>query len=449
MYVIIIGAGEVGSYLATILVEEGHDVAIIEVNSRRAQELDGRLDGLVVQGSGLNKKTLEVAGIRRANLVLAVTEVDEVNLVACMTARKFGKDPMTIARVRDFQYLSEDSAMSAEELGLSLIVSPEHALAEAVMKLLSYDGSGDIHYMCDGQIALLELPITEESPMAQEPLSKLGDVLPKQSLVVAISDQEGLKIPDGSYVIGSDSRAHIVSTPDVLDELWILSGKPWHHVRHVLIIGCGNIGFYLAQQLEKKGFRPTIVEADADRAKEVSSQLKRSMVLLGDGTDPEILKERLEEKADAVVVLLPDDEKAMLVGLFAKQLGAHKVIVRNDKLAYAPIGHKMGLDALLSPKHTVADSILRFVRRGRIASAHMLGDHEAEILEIEVPEKAPTHLVDGPISDLSIPCNALIGAIIRKDKVRIPRGSDRLRPGDHLLVVGKPQDSKAITTFFS
>lgn len=444
MYVVIVGAGEVGTYLARILVAEGHDVAIIEQNERLARQLEGELDALVVQGSGVSRNVLQMAGVRRADLVISVTEVDEVNLVACMIAARLGDKPRTVARVRAVEHYREGSLRS-DDLGLGMLVGPEKAVADQVFRQLRFEGAGEIRHLANGRIVLLELPLSSDSPLVHESLSELGDVFPTPSLVAAIYGSDGLRIPRGDDVLKADERADILTTPDNVDEFLILSGKPWHHVRHVLIIGCGTIGFSLARELEAQRQYPTIIELDRERAEWLSKKLTKSIVLHGDGTDPALLREQLEEAADAVVVLLEDDEKAVLVGLFAKHLGAKKVIARSDKLAYAPIAHKLGIDTLISPRRAVANSILRFVRRGGIASSHMLGDHEGEIMELTVPAE-PKHraLIERPLKELTFPDGALVGGVLRGDQVLIPDGETRFQPGDSLLVIALPHAVDAV-----
>lgn len=438
MYIIIVGAGEVGSYLARILLEEQHDVAIIESNEKLARELDSTMDALVVHGTGVSQQAFRQAGIEKADLVLAVTHTDEVNLIACMTAHKCTQRARTVARVRHAEYLAGDSSLSAEELGLNLLVGPERAVASEVVNLLTYEGSGEMHHMADGRLVLLELPLAHDSPLIHEPLVALRDVLPTPSLVVGVSGPKGFRIPRGDDIIASEERAYILTVPENSDEFWILSGKPWHHVRHVLIIGCGNIGLHLAQKLEAQKLYPTIIELDHERANWVSQRLTKSIVLCGDGTDPDFLREQLEERADAVVVLLEDDEKAVLVGLFAKHLGAKKVIVRSDKPAYNHICHKLGVDALISPKRAVANEILRFVRRGRVAAAHMLGDHEGEILEFRVPDDPEHRLVGKKVRDMHFPAGIMLGAVVHEDRVTIVSGDTVLEPNDEILVVSLP-----------
>lgn len=440
MYIVIVGAGEVGSYLARILSEEQHDVAIIESDERLAREMDSALDALVVHGSGVSKESLEQAGIRRAKVFIAVTQVDEVNLIACMTAAKYGTQLMTVARVREAQYLTGVGHLSAQELGLSLLVGPERAVADKVVELLGYEGAGEIRYLCDQRIVLLELPLSDDSPLVHETLAEVADALPQPGLVAGVLGSQGFRIPRGDSHLRADERAEVLTTPDNIDEYLILSGKPWHHVRHVLIVGCGTIGYQLAKRLESQRLYPTIVENDLERANWVAKHLTKSIVLHGDGTDPEFLREQLDEYADAVVVLMDDDEKAVLVGLFAKQLGAKKVLVRADKLAYATIAHKMGIDALISPRREVANAILRFVRRGRVATTQMLGDHEGELIDIRVPSEPKNKLIiEKPLKELDLPADSLVGVVIRGGNVFIADGDTILAPGDELLVVALPQ----------
>ncbi|MCG5051938.1 MAG: Trk system potassium transporter TrkA [Myxococcales bacterium] len=435
MYIVIVGAGEVGQYLARIFVEEQHDVAIVEQDEKLARELESSLDALVVHGSGVNFRTLEKARVKRADLVLAVTQVDEVNLVACMTAAKMSR-ARTVARVREVGYLGGDRSLTARELGIGLVVGPERAVAEQVVEFLNFDGAGQFWDLFGKNLRLIELPLAEDSPFIHESLAQLSEVMPSPSLVAAVAGRGGLRIPRGDDRIKQGERAYVLTVPRNVEEFLILSGKPWHHVRHVLIIGCGNIGFYLAQELERRNLFPTIIELDRERADFVSRNLAKSIVLQGDGTDPDLLREQLEERADAVVVLIEDNEKALVAGLMARHLGAKKIIVRCDKRAYEPLGRDMGIDALISPRRAVADAILQFVHRGKVQRSHMLGDHDGEIMDFKIPEHPRNkEIVDKPLRELDFPQGAILGAVCRGDQVLIADGNTKLQPGDEVLVV--------------
>ena len=440
MHVIVVGAGEVGSYVARILVEETHDVSVIESDERLARDMDSSLDALVIHGSGMNKEVLVRAGVERADLFIAVTQVDEVNLIACMTAKKFGCPAKTIARVRDVDYLAGVSALSREDMGINLLVSPEWSVAERIVSLLKFKGTGEMKELVGGRLVLLELSLEDDSPLLNVPLANLSDVLPTDSLVAAIYGNAGVRIPDGLDMVKPKERIDIITTPESIQEMLILSGRAWHDVKHVLIIGCGTIGLHLATELESLGVYPTIIEIDPERAKSVSQKLARSMVLQGDGTDTNFLTEQLQETADAVVVLLEDDNEALLTGLFAKHLGARKVLVRAGDLAYAPIANAAGIDALLSPRRSLANCILQFVRRGHVEEAVMLGDNEGEVLEIEISEDlAGSKITESALCQLDFPEGALVGAVVRDEKAFIARGDTILKPGDRVLVVAKSE----------
>ncbi len=444
MYVIIVGAGEVGRYLTHILVDEGHDVATIEANESVARKLESEQDCLVVHGSGVNPEVLSQAGIAKADLFIAVTQVDEVNLVSAMIAGRLGKSPTTVARVRELEHY-QGGNMQGEDMGLSLLIGPEQSVAKQVVGQLSFEGAGEIRTLAQGRLVLLELPLSADSPLCHESLAELASTFPEPSLVAGIIGKDGLRIPRGGDTLEPDERAEILTSPENIDEFIILSGKPWHHVRHVLIIGGGSIGYRLAKELEAQRLYPTIIEKDQERAEWLSRKLSKSIVLLGDGTDPQLLKEQFEEVADAVVVLMSDDEKAVLIGLMAKHLGAKKVVVRSDKLDYAPIAHKMGIDSLISPRRALANHILSFVRRGRVSRAHMLGDHEGEVLEFEVPANPENpRLVREPLKDLDFPQGSLVGGVIRGDHVFVAGGDTVFKEGDTLLVVALPSATVAL-----
>jgi trk system potassium uptake protein TrkA len=441
MYVVIVGAGEVGSYVARILVDEGHDVAVIEIDDDLTRRLDATLNALVVHGSGVHPDALKRAGIERADLLLAVTAVDEVNLIASMTARKHGKKGLrAVARIHQSPDVAGELSLSPEDLGLDALISPEHALTVATMDALRFAGSGEMREMGHGKLVLVGMDLAADSPLVHDTLADVRNDFPGEFLVVAAQGRDGIRIPTGADRLTPDDRAFILTVPENLTELVILSGQPWHHVRRVLIVGCGSTGLALARELEEQNLAPTVIERDLERAELVASLLPRSVVLHGDGSDPELLRARIEEdRIDTVVVLLEEPEKSLLIGVFATSLGASKVIVRCDEAAYIPLANRLGVDAVISPKRAMADAILRYVRRGDVESTLLLGEHEAEVLHLKVPERpALPGLVTQPLKDLPFPKDTLVGAVIRGTEVIIGSGETVLRPGDELFVVSRP-----------
>lgn len=441
MYVILIGAGEVGSYLAGILVEGGHDVAVIELDESLARQLDERLDALVVTGSGLTHEAMARAGIRHADLVLGVTAVDEVNLISCMVARRANPLVRTVARVRGEQYYAaENPTLLARDLGLDLLMSPERAVADEVLELVQYAGPGEIRRLADDRLVLMGMRLARDSPLVKGPLAELRADLPGQSLIVAVEGNNGFRIPRGADRMDADERAYILTIPEHVRTFVALSGVAWSPIEHVLIVGCGNIGFAVVRELEERGIRPVVLDRNEERAQWVAANVRGSLVIHGDATDLDLLRERIEEDCiDAAAVLMDDDEKSLVIGLFAKSLGAKKIICRCDNLAYGPLASRLGVDAVVAPKRAVANAILRHVRRGKVESTVVLGNHEAEIVHFRVPDR-PQHedLITRPLKALPSPRDALVGAVVRKGDVFVPTGDTILQPGDSLLVAMLP-----------
>ncbi|MFT4569227.1 MAG: trk system potassium uptake protein TrkA [Hyphomicrobiaceae bacterium] len=436
MHIIIIGAGEVGCYLAEILIEEHHDVCIVEQDEKLARELDDRLDAQIVHGTGVSREALFRAGINKADLLLAVTQVDEVNLVAAMTAERMHSKCATVARVRDRRYLFGNDALQTDEYGVDLLIGPEQAVADQVVQLLQYEGPGQISRISDGKVTLLELPVMPHSTLVYATLEELTAELPDQSRIAAILGSEGLRLATPQDRLNVGERLFVLCAPERMHAFLTLAGIEEHQVHRVLIIGGGEIGFAVSRVLQRLKFDITLAEIDAERAEQIAAKLTRTTVILGDGTDPTLMNEQLRDGQDAVVVLLDDDEKSLLAGIMAKHLGARKVVARVDKRAYAPLAHKLGVDALISPRRAVADSILRFVRRGHITSTTMLGDHQGELIDFRISKKPKKEISGVPIGDLKLPAGSTIGVIVRGDQVILPcSADDTIQPEDHVFVV--------------
>ena len=441
MYVIIIGGGEVGSFIAQVLTEEAHEVVVVDPDDGVVQRLQS-LDAIAIQGSGVSPPVLQRAGVDRADLFLAVTPIDEINLVACMIARKHGRAGMrTVAKVKQSHYVGGGAAFSADDLdAVDELVHTERAMASIAMDMLRYAGSGELRELARGKLVLVGMLLGADSPLVQETLAAIRADLPAQSLVVAVQGSDGVRIPTGTDRLEPDERAYVLTLPKHLTELTILSGQPWYRVNRVLLIGVGNTGLTLAHELEGKGFAPTCLEQDHERAELVAAQLPKSTVLHGDASDPDLLKRTIhDEHVDAVVVLLKDPERSLLLGVFAKSLGAKKVIVRCDKPEYAHLATKIGVDAIISKKRAVANAVLRYVSRGRVESTLLLGEHDVEVIDFRIADvPARGEVTTRPLKDLGFPEGALIGAIVRGDRAFIASGDTVLEPKDEVLVVCKP-----------
>lgn len=447
MYVVIIGAGEVGSYVARVLVEEEHEVAIVEMDEELARRLDASMNALVVQGSGVNPAVLREAGIEQADLLLAVTATDEVNLIACMTGRKHGgRDLRAVARVRWSWHGEKDPALSAADLGLDALISPRQEVATEAVNVLRFAGSGEIWELVEDKVVLVGMSLSEDSPLVHDTLAGVRRDFSEDFLVVAVQGQEGVRIPSGEDRLQVDERAFVLTLSENVTELAILSGQPWSYVRRIMIVGCGNTGLAVATALEGRKTACTIIEADRDRAEYIAGLLPNSLVIHGDGSNPEFLQKQIEEsRSDAVVVLLKNPEESLLIGIFARSLGAKKVVVRCDESGYVPLAHKLGVDAVLSPNRAMINAILRYVRRGAVESTQLLGEYGTEVVQFRVPENVgDPDILEKPLNDFGFPANALVGAVVRGGTAFIASGNTILRPGDDIFVAGDRESLKEV-----
>lgn len=437
MYVVIVGAGAVGSHVAQTLVEEGHEVALVELSEELARRIDASLDALVIHGSGISVAALKQAGVQRADLFLAVTSTDEVNLIAAMTARKYGREGLrVVARVRQSRDVVGEFALSAEDLGLDALISPEQAITGAVLDDLRFAGSGEMRELADGRVALVGVDLAPDSPLVHETLADLRRDFRGDFIVVGVQGRQG-RIPAVHEHLAPRDRVFVITHPKFMTELAILSGKPWYHARRILIVGCGNTGLAVARALEDRNPAPTIVESDRDRAELVAGLLPRCLVLNADALNPEFLRKTIEEQqVDAMVVLLSDTERAMLIGIFATTLGVPKVIVRCDKPAYTPFANRLGVDAVISPKQAMTDAIHRFVRRGKSELTLLFGKQQAEVIQFTIPPTPSRgELCRKPLREIHLPEGVIVGALIRAGQVTIGPDDVVLQPGDELVIV--------------
>jgi trk system potassium uptake protein TrkA len=451
MYVIIIGAGEVGRYLGQILVDERHDVAIIEQDEAAARRISDTLDVQVVHGTGVSRTDLRRAGIEHADLLLAVTQIDEVNLVAAMTVERLNPKCRTVARVRNRNYLSGRDALAPGEYGIDMVVGPERAVADQVVSLLHYVGHGQITSIADDRIVLLEFPVQPHSTLAFTGNDDLSASLPTRAVIAAVLGDEGLRIAEPADRFQVGEHVFVLCAPGEVNDVLGLMGSELMHVKRVLLIGGGSVGQQVASALERMRFDVTILEKNRERAEQLASVLSRSLVIQADGTDPEDLIERLKEGAEAVVTLVPDDSESLLAAIVAARNGAKKVIARVDNQAYTQLAHSLAVDSLISPRRAIADQILRYVRRSRIVSTTMLGNHQGEIIDFEIDAKSKPHLREQPIGDLKLPKGCMMGVITRSgDFLRPERNPDaKLSAGDHVVVVALREAVAKIEELFS
>jgi len=441
--IIIIGAGKVGCQIAKTLSSEKHDVILIEKNDMIQQSAQANLDVLTILGNGANVRTLEEAGIKQADMVIAVTSSDEVNMIACMTAKQFGV-PQKIARIRNPEYLYAN-ALSREKLGIDLTINPERATAREIVKLLkSPINVAQVQSFAGGKVQLFELKVEEGFPFINQQLKAITFKYP--ILVAAIYRNDKIIIPGGEEKITVDDNLYILIKKDYLLELnEIFNEKPLS-MQNVLILGGSRIGIQTALILAKLGISTKLIERDKEKCEKIAESLPHTLVINGDGTNIDLLKSEGIETTDGFVAVTGFDEDNLLVALLAKHLGTKKVIAKVDRMNYIPILEKIGVDAVVNPRMTTASAILRFIRKGKIISLTLLKEGEAEVIELIVSPHSK--IINTPLKKANLPRNTIIGAIVRKDEVIIPHGNDIIQPQDEIIIFALSSDIKEIEKIF-
>jgi len=431
MKVIVIGAGEVGTSIAEALSQE-NEVVLIEEDKERCKSLQG-LEVVLVEGNGASLRTLREAGAQDADLVIACTDVDEVNIVACAAARQLGAK-FTIARVQDAEYLE---VWKRGYLGVEHMVCSELLTAEAIARIIGIPEAKDTDEFADGRILMTELKIKEDSPIAGLKVSEAK--VPATCKIVSIIRDGEVIVPRGDDVIRPEDKIVTLGIPEDLKEFVARLSKS-EALKDIVIIGGGRIGYRLAKILEGRGLRPKIIEADEERSRWLAENLPNSLILRSDGTDLEFLEQERIGSADVVISVMTSDERNLLSSLLVKRLGVKEVIARVENTNYVQLFEMVGIDVAVNPRKVIAEEILRFTRSHLLALA-MIEQDKAEILEIEA--KAG-EAVGKRLQKANFPPGTIVGAIVRDDKVIIPGGQDSIRPGDRVIIFSKRDKVKEV-----
>lgn len=432
MRVVIVGAGEVGRSIAAAL-QTDHDVVVIEKDPDRLQLLQ-ELDVLGVLGNGASLKTLKDAGAERADLAIASTDIDEVNIVACAAAKQLGAQ-ITVARVQDAEYLQ---TWKRGYLGVDEMVCSELITSQAIADVIGLRGVRASDEFADGKILMTETVVEENSPLLGLRLREAA--IPTDCNVASIIRENAVIIPRGEDQILARDRLVLIGTPEAVHEFnRRLSLYP--AVKDVLIVGGGRIGFRLAQILQARGLKPKLIEPDEERSRWLAENLPQTLVFHGDGTDIELLEREGLYRCDVAVSVIGTDERNLLCGLLLKRMGVPQVIVRVEDPNFITIFERVGIDIAINPRRLIAEEIISFTR-GRIEKSLSLEQDRAEVLEIKVSPESP--LIGIPLAQAQIPSGVLIGAIVRGESVIIPRGTDVLASGDHAIVFSTKEAAQQI-----
>ena len=452
MRVIICGAGQVGFNLATYLSEHDNHVTVIDQSSELINRINDRLDVRALCGFASHPDVLEKAEAGSAEMLIAVTQSDEVNIVACQTAGSLFNVRTKVARIRAQAYLDPrwSRLYSPERINIDLVISPELEVAQSISRSLTVPGAFDIISLSDGKVKIIGVRCTLDTPIVNTPITHLTSLFPQIDIcVVGIMRGDQAILPTLTDTLYAGDEVYFAVDKDKVPEAMRAFGHESSDSRRLLILGGGNIGLCLAQEIEKHhpNVHAEIIEKDPARAEFIAGELKNTLVLQGDALDSEVLYEANINVAETVVAVTEDERVNTLASLLSKRLGASRALCLINNTLHAPLVTSLGVDAVISPKKVTVSKILQNIRRGRIRSVHSLGESFGEIIEAEAQESSG--LIGSPVSDINSPHEIIVAAIIRQEEVIIPMPSTAIKLEDRIILMVTPAAISKIEKLFS
>ncbi|MGW8283538.1 MAG: Trk system potassium transporter TrkA [Gemmatimonadota bacterium] len=446
MRIIIVGAGEVGYHVAERLSKEQHDVVVVDVDRDRLDYVETHIDVAVIEGSGVNPVVLDEAGIESAGLLLAVTSIDEINLVVCM-AVPARPDLVKVARVSNPDFYREGNALHPSRFGVDVLINPEKELAVETFRLLQSTAATDLTVFAGGAVQLIGLTVLENAPADGKTLGELAVATRNRSLLAVAVERDGTTIiPDGGTTLLAHDHVYAVATADEIPKALELTGHARTTLRQVLIAGPSREAFYLAQLLDQHGVHGTILVPDPEIAREFAERLEHTLILQGNATNVELMEFEGAAETDAFVALTEEDEANIIASLVARDLGVRQIITLVNRTDYLPLARRIGLETAVSPRISAANAILSHVRRGSVNRVAVFKDSDAEVISFQVGADCP--LIDRPLMELDFPDHAILAAIVRDRRVEIPRGSSRMEVGDEAIVFALADAIGDVTALF-
>ena len=437
MRVIVCGAGRVGYGIAARLADERANVTVIDRDASLIRRLAERLDVRGVVGSGSYPDVMVEAGAREADMVIAVTASDEVNIVACQIAHSVFQVPTKIARIRARSYLETRYAdvFSRDNIPIDVIISPEREVAQAVMQRLTTPAAFDVKSFADDRVWMVGVRLREDCPVLSTPLRQVRELFPDLAITI-VGVRRGGKLfrPTATDQLQPGDEVYFVCAREDVDRALEILGEPQPRARRVVIVGGGNIGFDVARALEARGqVKTRLIELDEARASWIAERLKTTIVLEGSGLDREVLREAGIGDAEAMVALTNSDQVNVLSAVIAKREGARRTNVLVNEPEYGPLSQSVGVDRSIDPRATTVSTILQHVRRGRIKAVYPLLGGEAEIIDAVALETSK--LVGKPLGEAGLPRSVVIGAILRGPDVILPNQETRVLPRDRVVLL--------------
>ena len=447
MHIIIVGCGKVGSTLAEQLQEEDTDLTLIDTDADVINNLTEDIDAMGIVGNGASINTLMEAGVKTADIMIAVTASDELNLLCCLIAQKTGHC-QTIARVRNPIY-SKEIGFIQERLGLSMIINPELATAREISRLLRFPAAIKIDPFSKGRVELLKFKVLPEFELDGMSVSQITDKYRCDVLFCAIESKTTLSIPGGDHLVHNGDFISIIATPKNTALFFKKIGLKTHQVKNTLIIGGGTISYYLAKALSDLKISVKIIDKNKERCEELSEMLPNATIICGDGTDRALLMEEGLSTVESFVTLTNMDEENIFLSLSAKNMTQAKLIAKVNRLPYKDVIDELDIGSVIYPKYITSDSILRYVRAmqnsigSNIETLYHILDNQAEALEFAIRENSPVTGI--PLSELNLKKNLLVGYLNRNGQVKIPRGQDTIQVGDTVIIVTSQKGLRDIT----
>jgi len=442
MKIIIIGDGKLGYSLADSLSKENNDVTIIDKDPQALRKAADYLDVMCIKGNGLSSSTLLEAGIKEADLLIAATTSDEINMVCCLTAKKLGA-AHTIARIRDPEYANELTQLKAD-LDLDMIINPEHAVAGEIARLIEFPPAANVEVFKKGRVVLLEMRLTENMSIVNKSLKDITEKGIKGILIGGVLRGDDVIIPKGDFVLLPGDKIFIVGRNSRIVQFCKHIGVYMPKIKSVMIMGGGRIAYYLAKYLQEMEIKVKIIEKNKDRCLELSELLPKALIINGDGSDETILNSENLDSMGAFVAITDRDEDNIIAALLAKQYGVKKSIAKISRENFFDAIMNLGIDNIVSPKQITANFILSYVRGLKNAMGnpvdvlYKIMENKAEAIEFTAGKT--TKFLDVPLKNLKLKEGILIAAIIRKNDIIIPHGSDVIKEKDNVILFVKDKE---------
>src|SRR6056297_95913 len=448
--ILIVGSGQVGYFLCERFSREGHEVTLVDHDQAAVERAQDRLNVLGVVGNGASAEILEEAGIKNADIFIAVTNTDEVNILACLLAREYQAKTL-IARTRNIEFTHHKAILSKEKLGIDLLINPENAVAEELSKLACNSKAFDVVEFADGAILFQGYRIDDNSPLCNLTMAELGDLRGMYRFVIAAITRGDITIiPRGDDSVQAGDRIYLFALRKELPALkYLLQSASDNHKtsRRAFVLGGGRVGLQVTKNLEREHFYTKLIERDEARCNKLAEQLDKAVVIHAEGLDVQTLLDEGLEDAGVFIAVTDNDQTNILTCLLARQHRVRRTLALVSQPELITLASDLGIDACISPRLAAAGAILKFVRRGDILSMVALEGNNAEVLEIDISHSSG--LFDQPLSELHFPRGAIIGMIIRGQHYEIPTGTSVLKKGDRVIVFALPDAVAKVERFFS